>query len=88
MVAMFRSCAEALKFSAIATAGAPARTAAWSAVSLILASAPMRTVPSGATSIAASGNAPMSTSVAGFATSILMRSTMLVPPARNAEPAF
>ncbi len=48
------------------------------------ASAPIRTEPSAAVSIAASGKALMSIRVPGRATSILIRSTMLVPPARKA----
>jgi hypothetical protein len=82
--AMLRSCCEAPRSSACETAGKRSTTAGARATSLIRASAPMRTPPSRSSSTSVSGSALMSTSRSGRSTSRRMRSTSVVPPARNA----
>src|SRR5258705_7709925 len=80
--AALRNCGEALASNACEIAGACWRTSAFSATSLIRASAPMR-MPPFTTSIVASGSALMSTRRAGRSTSHFIKSIRLVPPATN-----
>src|SRR5690606_33607673 len=78
MVAMLRSCWDALCSRAREITG---YTPGWRATSLIRSSAPMRS-PSLA-SMPRSGSALMSSTRCGASTSSFIRSTSVVPPARN-----
>jgi hypothetical protein len=80
IVAMLRSCGDALSSSACATTGNSRATAGWSATSLMRASAPIRT-PLAPGSIARSGSCVMSTSSEGRSTYSFIRSMTFVPPA-------
>ena len=80
--AALRSCGEALASSACAMAGKRRCTAECAATSDMRASAPIR-IPPSTSSIAASGNALMSTTCDGRSTVVFIRSTRFVPPATN-----
>jgi hypothetical protein len=81
MVAMFRSCGDALCRSASAITGKRETTASCAAVSLIVAPAPMNS-PSRPSVMRASGSRRMSRTRRGAMTSSFSRSTSVVPPAR------
>ena len=81
IVAMLRSCAEALNSRASEMTGYCARTSGCAARSAIRVSAPTRRPPPLVSSTPASGRALMSTSSPGRSTVSRMRSTSVVPPA-------
>ncbi len=81
MLAMLRSCGEALRPSAVDTMD-QRRTTSWcTATSAIRSSAPIRR-PSGVHWIPRNGRELMSTTRLGVSTSSFIRSTSVVPPAR------
>src|SRR5882757_4681361 len=86
MVAMLRSCAEALSSSAWEITGNWPRTSGCAARSVIRTSAPTRS-PVGPSWISRYGRALMSTTDAGRSTVSRIRSTKVVPPAMYRPPA-
>jgi hypothetical protein len=82
MDAMLRSCGEAPSSSACEMTGNRPATAGAAATSLIRASAPIISPPSGRSSMSAIASALMSTSSRGRSTPCRIRSTSVVPPAR------
>ena len=87
IVARLRSCPDAPDSSARATAGNLVRSTGSVARSLFAVSAPTRIPPSGSASMSRNGRPVTSTSRSGAVTPSFIRSTMFVPPARNAAPA-
>jgi hypothetical protein len=85
MLAMLRTCPEALASSACATTGNCSRMRGSSATSAMRASAPMR-APPGPTSMAAKGKRLMSISSVGVATRSCSSCSRSVPPAMNCTP--
>src|SRR2546428_1443787 len=85
-VAALRSCGEAPESSASERPGAARRTSPCSATAVLDARAPIWRAPS-RSSIFARSSRETSSTRSGLSTSIFIRSTRLVPPARKAAPA-
>src|SRR5438093_1514897 len=84
--AMLRSCPDAANSNPSAMTGKPRRTSGCAATSLIRASAPMRSPPSGNASILAmSGNPLMSSRRSGSCARSFIRPIRSVPPAMKAS---
>ena len=88
MDALLRNCPDAPANSASERAGYRARTRASAAVSEFAAWAPIRSPPSGKSSMSRNAKRLMSTKCVGRSISSFMRSSRLVPPLMNLAPGL